>query len=343
MYVEVTRNSNRAVVLVKLKEQALAKDALVAACNKFRTTPSKNKLYRDGLPIHPLDIVPDGSRLWLLAESEVYQGPSAEQVLMEDVEKRVTILDGADVWIDPEAVDQIRNTVRTSSQDILKAVGMPDLHHGPTDVAILSRRPLPKLPGYDIGCGMALFRTRIPASLSRDAIARRMARLDLDIGEDATDQHMGTIGGGNHFAELLVLDPDVPVAEEAQALLDPRHAVLLVHSGSRAHGERVFAAHAGGERPAEYMREHMGLVAWARANRAAIARRFLRQFSGEEDAAEQGEEGLEPLVDIAHNWIEELPDGTFLHRKGAAPARPGSLSLLPGSRAIARNRSFFTA
>ena len=58
---------------------------------------------------------------------------------------------------------------------------------------------------------------------------------------------MGTIGGGNHFAELLVLDPDVPVAEEAQALLDLRHAVLLVHSGSRAHGERVFAAHACGE------------------------------------------------------------------------------------------------
>ena len=33
--------------------------------------------------------------------------------------------------------------------------------------------------------------------------------------------------------------------------------------------------------------------------------------------------------------IERLPNGTFLHRKGAAPSHPSSLSLLPGSRATA--------
>jgi release factor H-coupled RctB family protein len=343
MYAEITRNCNRSVTLVKLEGQVLAKDALVAACNKFRTKPSKCNLFRDGLPLLPDDIVPDGARLWLVGEAEVYQGPSAELALLEsDIQNRITILDGADVWIDPEAVDQVHNTVRTSSQEILRAVGMPDLHHGPTGVAILARRPLPKLPGYDIGCGMALFRTRVPSSLSRDAVARRMARLNLDVGEDPSDPHLGTIGGGNHFAELLVLDPDTPVSDEARSILDPRHAVLLVHSGSRAHGERVFAAHADGAHPEEYMREHMGLVAWARRNRAAIARRFLRQFSsgggggGESPLAADDADGEEEaVIDIAHNWIEELPDGTFLHRKGAAPARAGTLSLLPGSRATA--------
>ncbi len=262
-----------------------------------------------------------------------------------DIQSRVTILDGADVWIDPEAVEQVHNTVRASFGEILRAVGMPDLHHGPTGVAILARRPLPKLPGYDIGCGMALFRTRIPASLSRDAVARRMARLDLDSGEDPADPFLGTIGGGNHFAELLVIDSATPIADEASTLLDPRHAVLLVHSGSRSHGERVFAAHSDGANPEEYMREHMGLVGWARSNRAAIARRFLRQFAAggaaDADADAHGgatgaeEDGPEAIIDIAHNWIEELPDGTFLHRKGAAPARAGTLSLLPGSRATA--------
>ena len=339
MYVEITRNCDRSLVLVKLHDCFLAKDALIAACNKFRTTPSKNKLYRNGLPLHPLDLVPEGARLWLVGASEVYQGPSEDKALLDDIQNRVSILDGNGVWIDPEAVDEIHNTVRESSQDILRAVGMPDLHHGPTGVAILASRPLPKLPGTDIGCGMALFRTRIPATLSRDAVARRMQQLNLDVGDDPSDPHLGTIGGGNHFAELLVVDAATPVDPAADGLLDPRFAVLLVHSGSRAHGERVFAAHAAGARPVEYMREHVALVDWARRNRAAIARRFLRQFAGE-DAPVVGGPGEdsdvpEPLVDIAHNWIEELPDGTFLHRKGAAPARPGLLSLLPGSRATA--------
>ena len=342
MYVEITRNSNRSVSLVKLEGQVLAKDALAAACNKFRLKPAKCNLFHKGVALLPEDIIPDGAHLWLVGEAEIYQGPSAEQALLEsDIQDRITILDGADVWIDPEAVDQVRNTIRASPQEILRAVGMPDLHHGPTGVAILARRPLPKLPGYDIGCGMALFRTRVPSSLSRDAVSRRMARLDLDIGEDPDDPHLGTIGGGNHFAELLVLDPETPVSDEVRSVLDPRHAVLLVHSGSRAHGERVFAAHSDGSQPQEYMREHMGLVAWARRNRAAIARRFLRQFSsagGGGDSpvsAEDSEGDEEAMIDIAHNWIEELPDGTFLHRKGAAPARAGTLSLLPGSRATA--------
>jgi release factor H-coupled RctB family protein len=344
MYIEVTRNCNRSVALVKLEATARAQDALTAACNKFRTKVSKSKLFHEGVQLDPLHQISDGSRLWLVGEAEVYQGPSSEQANMErEIQKRVTILDGADVWIDPEAVEQVHNTIRTSFDEILRAVGMPDLHHGPTGVAVLARRPLPKLPGYDIGCGMALFRTRIPASLSRDAVARRMARLDLDSGEDPSDPFLGTIGGGNHFAELLVVDSATPIADEVNTLLDPRHAVLLVHSGSRGHGERVFAAHSDGANPEEYMREHMGLVGWARCNRAVIARRFLRQFAAgaagdaEADGGGGAEEegGPEAVIDLAHNWIEELADGTFLHRKGAAPARAGTLSLLPGSRATA--------
>ena len=228
---------------------------------------------------------------------------------------------------------------------------------------------MPKLPGYDIGCGMALFATKVPASIARDRVARCMARMDLDVGEDSLDPHFGTIGGGNHFAELLVLDPEVPLAPEVAALLGgppsaEDRALLLVHSGSRGHGARVFAQHSDGHDLDGYMSEHAECVAWARRNRAEIARRFLRQFAGGGGGGQTCMETAEaeplrreyigsaaeeepapcdsptdalpaPLVDIAHNWIEPLPDGTYLHRKGAAPSHPGSISLLPGSRATA--------
>ena len=248
---------------------------------------------------------------------------------------------------------------------IVRAVGLPDLHQGPTGVAILARRPMPKLPGCDIGCGMALFATRVPADMARDRVARCMARMDLDVGERPADPDFGTIGGGNHFAELLVLDPDVTLAPEISDLLSRHegssscpsdlygHALLLVHSGSRGHGAEAYSEHSDGHDLDGYMKAHLDCVEWARRNRAEIARRFLAQFSGGAGggANAAGEHDPPPatsfdgigsaadasspsvLVDIAHNWIEPLPDGTFLHRKGAAPSRPGSLSLLPGSRA----------
>lgn len=160
-----------------------------------------------------------------------------------------------------------------------------------------------------------------------------------------------------------MLDPAVPLSLEVQPLFDYNYAVLLVHSGSRAHGQRVFSEHSDGHDPEGYMQQHEQLVAWACRNRAEIARRFLMQFAGNRaiedlstsseasqaagnmadaspgltsDSAEQApQQELQPVIDTPHNWIERLPDGTFLHRKGAAPSYAGQLSLLPGSRATA--------
>jgi release factor H-coupled RctB family protein len=326
----------------------------------------------------------DGDTLWLLNGQEEYQGPTADHYTAEDAaEARVTVLDGTDVWVDPEAIEQVKRIVRASPLTVERAVGLPDLHQGPTGVAILATVPMPKLPGYDIGCGMSLFPTRIPSNIARDRVARCMARLDLDNGEALSlslscvrlvreslnpepsifpvhagdfpiDPHFGTIGGGNHFAELQTIDPEVPLSEAVAGLLDPSRAVLLVHSGSRGHGQRVFATHSDGHDPEGYMKEHEELVHWAKRNRAEIARRFLRQFAAcsaaeeqEQEPAEAGPAGAAPeavsyldqapeaVIDIAHNWIQRLPDGKFLHRKGAAPSHEGSLSLLPGSRATA--------
>ncbi|GAX73186.1 hypothetical protein CEUSTIGMA_g639.t1 [Chlamydomonas eustigma] len=343
--VEVIHNGDRRVAVVS---ELRAEDAIRAACNKFRLNHKNFDIYFYGVVKQSDDLLEDCSSVW----------------------SRVEILDGQDVWIDPEAVDQVHNTVSNANGDILKAVGLPDLHQGPTGVAILARHPMPKLPGCDIGCGMALFLTNIPSSMSRDRVARCMARMDLDSGEDPHDPHFGTIGGGNHFAELLIIDPQTPMSEELQPLLPPDTALLLVHSGSRGHGSRVYQKHVGGHDLPGYMTEHKELVVWAAKNRAEIARRFLTQFSAtyiepsplvpnmdvgvattallssqSQEACSHSDKVIvknefkpgapETLVDIAHNWIQEMPDGTYLHRKGAAPSFKGSLSLLPGSRATA--------
>lgn len=268
--------------------------------------------------------------IYILSKSEAYRGPSEEQYT-QDARVDVSVIASPEVYIDAEAVEQVLSLTRASNGDILKAVCMPDLHHGPTGVAILASRPMPKLPGYDIGCGMGLFRTSIPSAIRVGEVRRRLSAMNLDTGEDPSDPQFGTIGGGNHFAELLRIDDTVPLAAEVDRDLDPSVLYLLVHSGSRSHGERVFAEHREGRDPEGYMTEHSRLCEWARGNRREIARRFLDQFCGEYRL----ERGEDAIVDMAHNWIERLPDKTFLHRKGAAPAYAGSLSLLPGSRGTA--------
>jgi RNA-splicing ligase RtcB len=228
----------------------------------------------------------------------------------------------------------VYDLVKNSKGVVSRAVGLPDLHQGPTGISVLAKAPIPKLPGPDIGCGMSLFVTDIPADLSIKKIVKRMERLNLDEGEDFDDPDLGTIGGGNHFAELQYIDGDVPLDPAFESLLGPDaryKAFLMVHSGSRSHGSKLFAELGDGSDPERYMLEHMKLVEWAKKNRMEIARRFIEQFTGSDSSARPA-----PLVDIAHNWIESLPDNRgFLHRKGAAPSTPGSLSLLPGSRATA--------
>ena len=264
----------------------------------------------------------------------------------ENEKVNVSIISDENVYIDPAAEAEVYQLVRASKGLISKAVGLPDLHVGPTGVAILARAPLARVPGPDIGCGMSLFATDIPAGMVTKKIAKRMLRLNLDEGEDFEDSDIGTIGGGNHFAELQYLDPDVPLDPEFERLLGPdardrSKAFLMVHSGSRSHGSRLFAELGDGKDPERYMREHVKLVEWAKRNRMEIASRFLHQFAYGIDCQAQRSKPPLPLIDIAHNFIEELADGEgflqkgFLHRKGAAPSHPGSLSLLPGSRATA--------
>lgn len=232
------------------------------------------------------------------------------------------------------------------------AVGLPDLHPGkgsPIGAAFaVEGRIYPALVGNDIGCGVGLWKTSLKASkVRRDAWADKLRRLDEPWDGDAMawlagrgiapsgfEQSLGTIGGGNHFAELQTIERVENKEAFERVGLTTDYAYLLVHSGSRGFGEAILREHvdrfrfegleAGSPEAAEYVARHEHARNWADANRALIAARVSERL---------GAEG-ERLLDVCHNWIEqrEVAGRTcWLHRKGAAPSTCGAL-VIPGSR-----------
>ncbi|HMB47206.1 MAG TPA: RtcB family protein, partial [Afifellaceae bacterium] len=126
-------------------------------------------------------------------------------------------------WIEGEAVRQLETTAGLDGIDW--AVGLPDLHPGkgnPVGAAFVSRRKLfPALIGNDVGCAMSFWQSDLHArKLKLDRWAGKLQDLeapwegDREAGtpDDWCERHqlpegrhniaLGTIGGGNHFAEL---------------------------------------------------------------------------------------------------------------------------------------------
>ncbi len=252
-------------------------------------------------------------------------------------------------WIEGEALEQLARTGMRFGMRL--AVGLPDLHPGrghPIGAAFLSEHAFyPPLVGNDIGCGMALFRTGVPAHhREQDRWARRLPAIERPLDEAGLlEQHgpireaalgagwldsLGTIGGGNHFAELLRVDEVQDEAALAALGLSRKKLALLVHSGSRGLGESILRAHVrehgdraltpGTHDARVYLARHDAAVEWARENRRIIGERFLRAIRAEGERA----------LDLVHNAVVER-DGKFLHRKGAAPADQGAV-VIPGSR-----------
>ena len=144
---------------------------------------------------------------------------------------------------------------------------------------------------------------------------------------------LGTIGGGNHFAELArvghVIDRDA-----SRELGAARNAlVVLVHSGSRGLGTALNAAWGmralTGDDRARYLGELAGACRFARANRLVLAYRMLIALGALRDHVLCGG------FDVSHNDVrsERVADAdAWVHRKGAAPAPAGALTVVLGSR-----------
>jgi release factor H-coupled RctB family protein len=286
---------------------------------------------------------------------------------VQTISDRVTIIASERLWLEDAALQQAKTTAQLDG--MRRVVGLPDLHPGrgyPVGAAFFSAgRLYPALVGNDIGCGMALWQTDIVAGKAKlDKIDRQIGNLDdivdeeemanLDrrdpqlpelraglasamaaAGLDASHlRSLGTIGRGNHFAELQTVDKVEDEEAVLRSGLDRKCLQLLVHSGSRGLGQAVLRSHvdafshaglAGGTpESAAYLLQHDAAVRFAELNRRMIAARILARLRCE----------AKLVLDVNHNTVTAAVDGSihgWLHGKGATPADQG-IVMLPGSR-----------
>jgi release factor H-coupled RctB family protein len=236
------------------------------------------------------------------------------------------------------------------------AAGFPDLHPAKgiaVGAAFVSRGCLyPTLAGNDIGCGMSFWQSDLAVrKLKLDRLANRLNGFELpwdgdrtpwrekfQLPESHSDAGLGTIGGGNHFAELQTVHEIKDESAFAALGLDRDRVSMLIHSGSRGLGQIIFqdVLRDHGAKPlaedseaaADYLGRHDTAVRFARANRALIAHR-LAEAIGAEAAL---------ISDVAHNLVTREDFGgapAFVHRKGAASvpeAAAAGCLMIPGSR-----------
>lgn len=286
---------------------------------------------------------------------------------IQNLSENVILVANSDTWIEGKAIQQLHKTAELNG--MIRTAGMPDLHPGrgyPIGAAFLTQGKIyPALVGNDIGCGMGLWSTDIKVrKVNLDKFTKRLAHIDAPLDDSwndyrskrmsekglaltSFDSALGTIGGGNHFAELQQLDEVYDDECLGQLAIDKNHLVLLVHSGSRGLGQNILRqhveafGHAGLTSSTEafhsYMLNHNAAVTFAELNRELIALRMLKSLSAKGNN----------LLDVNHNLVTRFESSSavnshenltsesnvdlWVHRKGATPADQG-LVMIPGSR-----------
>lgn len=260
----------------------------------------------------------------------------------------------------------------------------------------------PAAVGVDIGCGVAALRTDLveadledlgtlrsaieavvpvgfhehPQPLSPATLAGLGARGDLDrfwegfeaLPEEVQQREakarrqLGTMGGGNHFAELCVDSRDGRVW-------------ITLHSGSRNIGKEIADVHIHRAKGLEHnadiadrdlavfladspgMEDYVRDVHWAQEY-AARSREVMVGLLRQQIARHWGSRGRQVTFDMPinchHNYLSiEQIDGEdmVVTRKGAISTRDSDLALIPGSmgvgsyivRGLANPDSFYSA
>ena len=171
-------------------------------------------------------------------------------------------------------------------------------------------------------------------------------------------RQLGSLGSGNHFVEVQVVDAvyDVPTAERFG--LREGQVTVMIHTGSRGLGHQVCTdflkltgsalgrygivvpdrqlacAPVGSPEARAYLAAMRAAANFAFANRQVLAettRRVFERVLGREAAA------MSVVYDVAHNIAKEEEhqvDGEkrtlLVHRKGATRAFPGQPVIVPG-------------
>jgi tRNA-splicing ligase RtcB len=188
----------------------------------------------------------------------------------------------------------------------------------------------------------------LPAEVSERAFARGA-------------HQVGSLGAGNHFLEVQVVDAVVdPLLAEAFGLALGAVCVMI-HSGSRGLGHQICQDHVGTmlgamarhriEVPDRQLacapvrsaegRAYLGAMA-AAANYGRVNRQLLTEAARDAFADAVGSRALHVLYDVSHNLaklerhaVDGVPATLCVHRKGATRALPpGHLDLPESLRAV---------
>lgn len=245
---------------------------------------------------------------------------------------------------------------------VVRGALMPDAHVGyslPIGAVVATDGVIvPSWVGYDIGCGMCALPTTFDATAVRSRAKEifegiykvvpvgfahnvrdtawpdgaglpRSDVLQAIFNKDGLKQ-LGSLGSGNHFAEIGVDDAG--------------RVWVVIHSGSRGVGHAV-ASHymkaASGDGRAreghfgfavdtregrDYLRDLDFCLAFALENRREMMRRIEAVLSA--NCSGYGE--WEKLINRHHNHVEQK-EGRWIHRKGATHAEAGMMGVIPGN------------
>src|ERR1035437_453703 len=265
----------------------------------------------------------------------------------------------ADV-LEQGALDQFESAM--AQPFVVKGALMPDAHFGyslPIGAVVATGGVIvPSWVGYDIGCGMCAMPTSFEADQLKDHAknifddiykalpvgfihnqkpSMWVGNEDIkctskmrEIFEKDGLRQLGSLGGGNHFAEVGV---------------DGSGKVWIVaHSGSRGIGhatathymklasgtDKAKEGHFGfdveSENGLNYIDDLNFCLQFALANRREIIERICSVLS----SRISGSGEWESIINRNHNHAE-LRDGLWIHRKGATHAEAGMLGVIPGN------------
>ena len=186
-----------------------------------------------------------------------------------------------------------------------------------------------------------------PAAVSAQALERGRRQL-------------GTLGSGNHFLEIQVVDEVFDERRADDLGVRPGQVTVMIHTGSRGLGHQVCTDYlkiteqavrrygiavpdrqlACAPVDSDEARAYLGAMR-AAANFAFANRQVLSHWTREVFARTlgiaPGDLGMSPVYDVAHNIAKEEEhdvDGArrrlIVHRKGATRAFPGQPVLVPG-------------
>jgi len=264
---------------------------------------------------------------------------------------KIKIISSPNNWIEENSVIQLKQI--STLPGVIGAVGLPDLHPGKTPVgcAIITQKIIyPHLVGNDIGCGMSMFMTDLDQQKMKiDRLVKKVGNVknirdiplpdeyNLEFKTSPLGGSLGTIGGGNHFAELQKVEQIFDEEIFTNLGFKKNKIMLLVHSGSRNYGQTILDESIklykaqnglvlGSEAATKYLNEHDNAVKWAYINRELISYRVLKAFGINSNPIK--------LIDISHNCLEIKKNTTnklCIHRKGAARSDMGAV-IIPGSR-----------